>query len=231
VAPGGIAAGGSRGWVAGGTLGAGPQKLPTGKHSYSAALARFDTLLNVLRTIVLSYRAVKKFVAYQHTQIPGPWAEKLLAKFSGEDAECELAALTEFFEIASAYVHKDEGHTGETSNMLEAYGDFLDMIEEMEAMFGGGRPGRHPRCTSQAYSRGYYQLLKKQMLSLGEEFSYRGPDGTVLYSRRKKNAEEEALSIARVMKKMHHVINVFREASRVDLLMARDLSLYIYIYI
>jgi hypothetical protein len=216
VAPGGIAAGGFRGWVAGGTRGAGPEKLPTGKHSYSAALQRYDTLLNVLRNIVLKWRAVKKFVAYQHTQIPGPWSEKLLAKFSEEDAECELAALTEFFQIASAYVHKDEGHTGETSNMLEAYGDFLDMIEEMEAMFGDGRPCRHPRCTSQAYSLGYYQLLKKQM-------SYRRPDGTVIYSWRKKSGEEEALSIARVMKKMHHMIKVFREASRVDLLMARGL--------
>ena len=99
---------------------AGPKKLPTGKHSYSAATQRFDTLLTVLRTICLNFRGVQKFVAYQHSQIPGEWSERLLAKLSEEDAEAELPALAEFFEIASNYVHKDEGHKARRSNLLEA---------------------------------------------------------------------------------------------------------------
>ena len=41
-----------------------------------------------------------------------------------------------------------------------------------------------------------------------------------------KTPEEEASSIARVMKNMHHMIRVFTEACRVDLLMAMGLLIF-----
>ena len=199
--------------------------MPTGKNSYSCALARFATLEKVFRAMSLNYRAVQKFVAYQNSQVPGEWAPTLLEKMQGEDAEAELPALAEFFDCAGNYVHKDEGQNASKSNLLEAYADYLSMGEEMECMFGGPSGG-HPGCTSAGYTRGYYQIMKKQMLSLGEEFSYREPDGTVLYNRQKKSPAEEALSIARVMKKMQHVVRVFMEACKVDLVMARVFMIF-----
>ena len=190
--------------------------MPSGKHSISSAPQRFDSLLEALRTIILNFRAVLKFLV----SFRGPWAERLLVKLAEEETEVALPVLCEYLEIGSRYVHKDEGHRSEASNLLTAYSDFIHMKEEFDRMFSGPS-GEPPRCTSPAYTRGYYQILKKQLASLHEDFCFRASTGEVLYSRRKKSEEEEATTIARVMKKMQHVIQVFTESCEVDLLMAK----------
>jgi hypothetical protein len=193
----------------------GPQKMPSGRHSVSSAPSRFDSLLTALRTIVLNFRAVLTFLV----SLLGPWAERLLKKLQNAEARVQLAALCEYLELVSVYVHKDEGHKASKSSLLTAAGDFLALGEDLLSMFTGDEENP-PRCTSVDYSRGYYQILKKSLASLGEDFSYRSEDGEPLFCLQQQSPEEEATVIANAMKKMQHVTEVFKEACKADLEMA-----------
>ena len=199
---------GGEGWT-------GPKKMPTGKHSVSSAPSRFDSLLTALRTIVLNFRAVLVFLV----SLRGPWAQRLLTKLQNGETQVQLAALCEYMELVSMYVHKDEGHKASQSSLLTAAGDFLTMGEDLHSMFTGDAQNP-PRCTSADYSRGYYQILKKSLASHGEDFSYRSEDGEPLFSWQQQSPEEEATVITNALKKMQHVIEVFEEACKVDLEMA-----------
>jgi hypothetical protein len=193
----------------------GPQKMPTGKHSVSSAPQRFDSLLTALRTIVLNFRAVIVFLV----ALQGPWATRLLKKLQNGEAHVLLAALGEYLEIVSTYVHKDEGHQASKSSLLTAAGDFLSLCEDLDSMFTGDEENP-PRCTSADYSRGYYQVLKKSLASHGEDFGYRDEDSEPLFCWQQQSPEEEATVIANAMKKMQHVTEVFKEACKADLEMA-----------
>ena len=192
----------------------GPQKMPTGKHSVSSAPQRFDSLLTALRTIVLNFRAVLVFLV----SLQGPWAQRLLTKLQNGETHVQLAALCEYLEIVSTYVHKDEGHQASKSSLLTAAGDFLSLCEDLDSMFTGDEENP-PRCTSADYSRGYYQVLKKSLASHGN-FGYRDEDSEPLFCWQQQSPEEEATVIANAMKKMQHVMAVFKEACKVDLEMA-----------
>ena len=61
--------------------------------------------------------------------------------------------------------------------------------------------------------------MKKQLRSLNEEFCLRTEDG-VAYCRQKRTEEEEAMVIARVMRKMQWVVKSFLESCEAGLLMA-----------
>ena len=140
-------------------------------------------------------------------------------KLQSEEAHVQLAALCEYFEIVSTFVHKDEGHQASKSSLLTAAGDFQDLCEDLHTMFTGDEE-KPPRCTSADYSRGYYQILKKSLASHGEDFGYRSEDCEPLFCWQQQSQEEEATVIANAMKKMQHVIEVFKEACKVDLEMA-----------
>jgi len=201
----------------------GPQKMPTGKHSVSSAPQRFDSLLTALRTIVLNFRAVLVFLL----SLQGPWAKRLLKKLQSGAAHADLAALSEYMEIVSTYVHGDEGHNASKSSLLTAAGDFLRLCEDLHSMFTGDEENP-PRCTSTEYSRGYYQILKKSLASHGEDFAYCSEDGEPLFCWQQQSPEEEATVIANAMKKIQHVIEVFEEACKVDLEMALGAAQHIY---
>jgi hypothetical protein len=192
----------------------GPQKMPTGKHSVSSAPSCFDSLLTALRSIVLNFRAVIVFLV----TLQGPWATRLLKKLQNGEAHAQLAALCEYLEIVSTYVHKDEGHQASKSSLLTAAGDFLSLCEDLDSMFTGGEENP-PRCTSADFSRGYYQVLKKSLASHGD-FGYRDEDSEPLFCWQHRSPEEEAMDITNAMKKMQHVMAVFKEACKVDLEMA-----------
>ena len=198
----------------------GPRKMPTGKHSVSAAPQRFDSLLTGLRTIVLNFRAVLCFLV----SLQGPWAMRLLKKLQNTEAQVQLAALCELLEMVSVYVHRDEGHDASKSSLLTATSDWLTLCKDLCYMFGGheeeGEEAKPPRCTSSEYSKGYYQILKKGLASLGEDFVYRSERGATLFGWRRPSPEEEATVIAKALKKMQHVTEVFKEACKADLEMA-----------
>ena len=199
----------------------GPQKMPTGKHSVSAAPQRFDSLLTGLRTIVLNFRAVLRFLV----SLQGPWAMRLLKKLHNPDVQVQLAALCELMELVSVYVHQDEGHDALKSSLLTAAGDWLKLCEDLCYMFSGHEEegeeeAKPPRCTSSEYSRGYYQILKKGLASHGEDFVYLNEHGATLFGWRQQSPEDEATVIAKSLKKMQHVIEVFKEKCKVDLEMA-----------
>ena len=193
----------------------GPQKMLTGKHSVSSVPPCFDSLLTALRSIVLNFRAVIVFLV----TLQGPWATRLLKKLQNGEAHVLLAALGEYLEIVSTYVHKDEGHQASKSSLLTAAGDFLSLCEDLDSMFTGDEENP-PRCTSADYSRGYYQVLKKSLASHGEDFGYRDEDSEPLFCWQQQSPEEEAMDIANAMKKMQHVMVVFKEACKADLEMA-----------
>ena len=195
----------------------GPEKMPTGRHSVSSAPQRFDSILTALRTIVLNFRAVLIFLV----SLQGPWALRLLKLLQSGETHVQLAALCEYMEMVSVYVHKDEGHQASKSSLLTAAGDFLTLCEDLCYMFTGDEEKeKPPRCTSADYSKGYYQILKKSLASLGDEFVYRTEDGETLFGFQEPSPEEEATVIANAMKKMQHVIEVFEVSCKVDLEMA-----------
>ena len=189
--------------------------MPSGKHSVSAAPQHFDSLLTALRTIVLNFRAVLVFLV----SLQGPWAQRLLKKLQNGETHVQLAALCEYMELVSTYVHRDEGHKASTSSLLTAYSDFLRLREDLLSMFTGDEENP-PRCTSADYSRGYYQILKKSLASHGEDFAYCSEDGEPLFCWQQQSPEQEATVIANAMKKIQHVIEVFEEACKVDLELA-----------
>jgi hypothetical protein len=193
----------------------GPQEMPTGRHSVSFAPARFDSLLIGMRTIVLNFRAVIIFLVSLQT----PWSCQLLKKLENGEVHVLLAALCEYLEVVSMYVHRDEGHSASKSSLLTAASDFIKLGEDLQSMFIGDKENP-PRCTSADYSRGYYQILKKHLASHGEDLCYRTNDFEPLFCWQQLNAEEEATNIANAMKKLQHVIEVFTEACKVDLQLA-----------
>ena len=111
----------------------GPAKMPTGKHTLSSAPQRFDSLLEGLRSILLNIRGVIIFLVAHRSG----WSQTLLNLFMRPEFEAALPALAEFLEIGRQYVHKDEGHDPDKSNLINSWNNFLDMKEDLNKMFRG----------------------------------------------------------------------------------------------
>jgi hypothetical protein len=194
----------------------GPEKMPTGKHGLSSAPQRFDSQLEGLRSIILNVRAVVLFLVKHGSA----WSRKLLNLFMSLEFEAALPALAEFMEIGRRYVHQDEGHDPEKTNLIDSWPNFLDMKKDLRNMFTGDED-QPPVLASPEYTKGYYQMMQKSLNSLGEDVCYRGGSGAVLFHRTRPTEEQEASKLAVVLKKMQHVVEVFLKACEVDLLMAR----------
>jgi len=203
-----------------GELWDGPEQMPTGRHSLSSAPQRFDSLLTGLRTIALNIRGIILFLA----KLGGAWAQTLLNLFMRPEFEAALPLLCEYLEIGRTYVHREEGHDPDKCNLINSYSDFLHMKKELMLMFAGG-DGQPPKCAWKEYTKGYYQLMKKSLNSLGDDVCYRAADGDVRYHRKFQSEDEEVTVLALIMKRMQHVCEVFLAACEVDLLMARAAAL------
>ena len=201
---------------------AGPKKMPTGKHGLSSAPQRFDSLLEGLRTIILNIRAVILFLVKHGSS----WSRKLLNLFMNPECEAALPALAEFMEIGRQYVHRDEGHAPEKTNLIDSWPSFLDMKKDLQKMFTG-HGDQPPVLASPQYTKGYYQIMQKSLNSLGDDVCLRGGSETVLFHRARPTEEQEASRLAVVLKKMQHVIEVFLTACEVDLVMARGAPLFL----
>ena len=118
----------------------GPEKMPTGRHSLSSAPQRFDSMLTGIRSIILHIRGVVLFLA----KLNNTWAQSLLELFMNEELEAALPALAEYLEIGRKYVHRDEGHDPEKSNIIHTWNDFLHMKKNTKTMFDAGPGGRPP---------------------------------------------------------------------------------------
>ena len=198
----------------------GPAKMATGKHTMSAAPQRFDSLLEGLRSILLNIRGVIVFLVKMGTE----WAKALLHLFLRPEFEAALPALAEFMEIGRKYVHLDEGHDPDKSNLINSWSNFLDMKKDLNKMFRGDED-RPPLLSCDKYTKGYYQLMQKSLNSLGDRVCYRTGDGAVLFCRAHPTEEQEATSLALISKRMQIVCEVFLEACLADLLMARAAAL------
>jgi hypothetical protein len=206
-----------------GELWNGPAKMPTGKHTMCAAPQRFDSLLEGLRSILLNIRAVIVFLVKMGTE----WAQALLHLFLRPEFEAALPALAEFMEIGSKYVHLDEGHDPEKSNLINSWSNFLDMKKDLNKMFRGDED-RPPLLASDKYTKGYYQVMQKSLNSLGDSACYRTGTGAVLFHRARPTEEQEATSLALISKRMQIVCEVFLEACEADLLMAQGAALLLH---
>jgi len=198
----------------------GPAKMPTGKHTMSSAPQRFDSLLQGLRSILLNIRGVVVFLVKLGTE----WAQALLHLFLQPEFEAALPALAEFLEIGRKYVHLEEGHDPDKSNLINSWSNFLDMKKDLNKMFRGDED-RPPLLASDKYTKGYYQLLQKSLNSLGDSVCYRTGSGAGLFRRAHPTEEQEATSLALILKRMQIVCEVFLEACEADLLMARAAAL------
>ena len=98
-----------------------------------AAPQRFDSLLEGLRSILLNIRGVVVFLVKLGTE----WAQALLRLFMRPEFEPALPALAEFLEIGRQYVHKDEGHDPDKSNLINSWSNFLDMKKDLNKMYRG----------------------------------------------------------------------------------------------
>ena len=139
--------------------------------------------------------------------------------------EAALPALAEFLEIGRHYVHKDEGHDPDKSNLINSWSNFLDMEMDLNEMFRGDED-RPPLLASDKYTKGYYQLMQKSLNSLaaeGDNVCYRSSTrtGAVLFRRAHPTEEQEATSLALISKRMQIVCEVFLKACEAELLMAR----------
>ena len=201
----------------------GPAKMPTGKHTMSSAPQRFDSLLEGLRSILLNIRGVVVFLVKLGTE----WAQALLRLFMRPEFEAALPALAEFLEIGRQYVHKDEGHDPDKSNLINSWSNFLDMKKDLNKMFRGDED-RPPLLASDKYTKGYYQVMQKSLNSLGDSVCYRTGTGAVLFRRAHPTEEQEATSLALISKRMQIVCEVFLEACEADLLMARGAALLLH---
>ena len=201
----------------------GPAKMATGKRTMSSAPQRFDSLLQGLRSIILNIRGVVVFLVKLGTE----WAQALLRLFMRPEFEAALPALAEFLEIGRQYVHKDEGHDPDKSNLINSWGNFLDMKKDLNKMFRGDED-RPPLLASDKYTKGYYQLMQKSLNSLGDSACYRTGTGAVLFRRAHPTEEQEATSLALISKRMQIVCEVFLEACEADLLMARVAALLLH---
>jgi hypothetical protein len=201
----------------------GPAKMPTGKHTMSAAPQRFDSLLEGLRSIIWNIRGVVVFLVKLGTE----WAKALLDMFMRPEFEAGLPALAEFLEIGRQYVHKDEGHDPDKSNLINSWSNFLDMKKDLNTMFRGDED-RPPLLASDKYTKGYYQLMQKSLNSLGDNVCYRSGTGAVLFRRASPTEEQAATSLALIMKRMQIVCEVFLEACDAEHLMARGAALLLH---
>jgi hypothetical protein len=201
----------------------GPAKTPTGKHTMSSAPQRFDSLLEGLRSIILNIRGVVVFLVKLGTE----WAKALLDLFMRPEFEAGLPALAEFLEIGRQYVHKDEGHDPDKSNLINSWSNFLDMKKDLNTMFRGDED-RPPLLASDKYTKGYYQLMQKSLNSLGDNVCYRSGTGAVLFRRASPTEEQAATSLALITKRMQIVCEVFLEACEAEHLMARGAALLLH---
>ena len=200
----------------------GPKKMQTGKHGLCSAPQRFDSLLEGLRSIILSIRAVILFLVKHGSS----WSRRLLNLFMSPEFEAALPALAEFMEIGRQYVHRDEGHDPEKSNLINSWANFLDMKMDLQEMFSGDvESNQPPVLASPQYTKGYYQIMQKSLNTLGDDACYRDGKGAVLFHRPRPTEEQEASRLAIVLKKMQHVVEVFLMACEVDLLMAQGAPL------
>ena len=206
-----------------GELWNGPAKMPTGKHTMCAAPQRFDSLLEGLRSILLNIRGVVVFLVKLGTE----WAQALLRLFMRPGFEAALPALAEFLEIGRQYIHKDEGHDPDKSNLINSWSNFLDMKKDLNKMFQGDED-RPPLLASDKYTKGYYQVMQKSLNSLGDSACYRTGTGAVLFHRARPTEEQEATSLALISKRMQIVCEVFLEACEADLLMAQGAALLLH---
>ena len=193
----------------------GPAKMATGKHTMSSAPQRFDSLLEGLRSILLNIRGVVVFLVKLGTQ----WAQALLCLFMDPEFEAALPALAEFLEIGRQYVHKDEGHDPDKSNLINSWSNFLNMTDDLNKMFRGAEDSP-PLLGSETYTKGYYQVMQRSLNSLGDNVCYRNGIGNVLFRRAHLTMEQEATSLAVILKRMQIVCEVFLGACEADLLMA-----------
>lgn len=205
-----------------GELWNGPVHMPTGRHSLCAAPQRFDSLLEGLRSILLNIRGVVLFLVKLKT----PWAQALLDLIMQPEFEVALPALAEFLEIGRRYVHRDEGHDPNKSNLINSWCNFLDMKKDLKKMFSGDED-RPPFLASDKYTKGYYQVMQKSLNSLGDSVCYRaGMD--VLFHRVLLTEEQEATSLAIFSKRMQNVCEIFLTACEADLHMAWDAALVLF---
>ena len=195
----------------------GPAQMPNGRHTLSSAPSRFDSLLEGLRSILLNIRGVVLFLVKLGTD----WARALLNLFMTPEFEAALPGLAEFLEIGRQYVHKDEGHDPDKSNLMNGWSNYLDMKKDLKKMFYGDED-MPPFLASDKYTKGYYQLLRKSLNSLGDDVCYRTGTGAVLFHRVRPTEEQEAENLTVVLKRMQNVCEVFLTACEVDLLMAWD---------
>ena len=198
----------------------GPVQMPTGKHTLSSAPQRFDSLLEGLRSILMNIRGVIVFLVKLGTE----WAQALLNLFMRPEFEAALPGLAEFLEIVRRYVHKDEGHDPDKSNLIHAWSNFLHMKNDLKKMFFGDED-RPPLLASDKYTKGYYQVMQTSLNSLGDDVCYRNGTGHVLFHRTRPTEEQEATNLTHILKRMQSVCEVFLKKCEVDLLMARDAAL------
>jgi len=130
-------------------------------------------------------------------------------------------------EIGRQYVHKDEGHDPDKSNLINSWSNFLNMKKDLNTMFCGDED-RPPLLASDKYTKGYYQLMQKSLNSLGDNVCYRTGTGAVLYRRARPTEEQEATSLALISKRMKMVLEVFLEACEAEHLMARGAALLLH---
>ena len=139
----------------------GPKTAPCGKHAVSSAPQRFDSILEVLRTIILNYLAVVEFLVELHASGDDcqGWSEELQKFLLEEETESLLPAASEFLQIAKKYVHYSEGHLSQ-NNLITAARDDIAVKAELQQMSSPGEDGV-PFCISSRYSRGYYAILQQ----------------------------------------------------------------------
>ena len=94
------------------------------------------------------------------------------------------------------------------------------MKKDLNKMFRGD-DDRPPLLASDKYTKGYYQVMRRSLNSLGDSVCYRTGTGAVLFRRAHPTEEQEATSLALISKRMQIVCEVFLKACEAELLMAR----------
>ena len=199
----------------------GPAKTPDGRHAVSSAPQRFDSIMEVLRLMVLSYGSFIEFLVDVVAESNGGadiWAQELLDLFMTEGFEAALAGIVEFLQICRDYVHGSEGHLSK-SNLLTAARDMLSMKKRLHHMFVDAGDGV-PMCMSAHYTRGYYALLQKQLLYMEDssngKIMFTTGVGHVVYHRQKKTFDAEAREAANVMQEIQQVSILFQALNTSD---------------
>ena len=199
----------------------GPTKTPDGRHAVSSSPQRFDSHMEVLRLLVLSFGGVIEFlvdVVAESTDGSDLWAQELLDMFVTEGFEAALAGIVEFLQICREYVHRAEGHISQ-SNLLTVARDKRSLEKKLHHMFydaGGGVP----MCVAARYSRGYYALLQQQLQCMQDstdgKIMFTTGVGRVAYHRQKKTLDVEARETANVMQEMQKIATVFQQLNTSD---------------